>query len=300
LRGAECELQGNTVIALLLGGLANGAVYGLVAIGIVLVFRSTGIVSFAQGEFLMVGAYAYLVATRIHASGIGEFFIVVAVGVAFGLVFFVVTRYLLPRAEELIVVIATLALSIIMINLVRLQFTDLAFRTPGWLFGDSNIDTPFGVVSANSVLMLFAGLSAMVGLYSWFQFTDIGLAARAVAYDRALASLSGVPVAQILMLSWAAGGAFAAFGGLLLGPATGVYPLMGRDILFKGFTAAALGGFQSPVGAVLGGLLLGFFEVVFTAYLGSSYRDVVSFGLLLTVLLVRPTGLLGRAALRKV
>jgi branched-chain amino acid transport system permease protein len=288
------------MIALILGGLANGAVYGLVAIGIVLVFRSTGIVSFAQGEFLMVGAYAYLVATRIHATAIGELVIVVVVGMALGLVFFIVTRYLLPRADELVVVIATLALSIIMINLVQLTFTTLAFRTPGWLFGDTNLSTPFGIVSANSVLMLVAGLAAMAGLYSWFQFTDIGLAARAVAYDRTLAAVAGVPVARILMLSWAAGGAFAALGGLLLGPAIGVYPLMGRDVLFKGFTAAALGGFHSPVGAVLGGLLLGLFEVVFTAYLGSSYRDVASFALLLAVLLVRPTGLLGRAAIRRV
>jgi branched-chain amino acid transport system permease protein len=284
---------------LVVGGLANGAIYGLIAVGIVLVFRSTGIVSFAQGEVLMVGAYAYLVATRVHINGFSEFLVVLLVGALLGLVFFIVTHVLMPKADELNVVIATLGLSVIMINLVRFYFPEPAYKPPVWLVADQSIETSAGLIQASSLLALGVGLAAMVALYCWFKFTQIGLAMRAVATDRTLAAQAGIPVVSMLILSWALGSAFATVGGLLLGPPLGVYPLMGRDLLFKAFIAATLGGFDSPVGAVVGGLLLGVAEVAITASVGGEARDIVIFVALFIVLIVKPSGLFGSRTLRR-
>lgn len=287
--------------ALTIGGLATGAIYGLMAVGVVLIYRTTARVNFAHGEVLMLGGYGYWLANKHELGPLPAFGAVLLIGLALGVVFFVLTHYLLPSADELTVVIATLGVSVIILNLIRLEYTDSAFRVPGWLTGDRVVGVGSGqVVPANAIMILGVGIASTIALHIWFQRSRTGQAVRAVAESREDAALSGISVRKMLLLSWCGGCAFAALGGLLLGPAVSVYPTMGADILFKGFVAAALGGFESIIGAMLGGLLLGLIEAHSTDIIGSDLKDVVSFGILLLVLLVRPSGLFGRTALRRV
>lgn len=289
------------MIAISVGGLAIGAIYGLMAVGVVLIFRTTSRVNFAHGEVLTLGGYVYWIATKDGDPAILQVILVVALGVALGAGFFVITHYLLGRSDELTVVIGTLGVSIVMLNAVRLHFTDSGHRVPGWLTGYSTVPIGSGqVVPSNTFMILGVGVASTLALHVWFQRTRMGQSVRAVAESREDAALSGIPVRRMLLLSWAGGCAFATLSGLLLAPAVDVYPQMGGDILFKGFVAAALGGFESIVGAMLGGLLLGLVEVHSNHQIGAEYKDLISFGILLAVLLIRPSGLLGRAQLRRV
>lgn len=286
------------MLALLVGGMANGAIYGLVAVGAVLVFRATGIVNFAQGELLMAGAYTYLLVLSVLAAP-AQIVPVVGVGLLLGLVLFAVTHILLRRASELEVVIGTLATSIIWLNLARLVFSDIPRGVPGWLTGEATIGLSGGAITVNAVVTLVVGLVMTAAIYCWFRFTDSGRAVRAVAENPDYAALSGIPVRRMLALSWAIGGLLAAGAGLLLAPSVGVYPTVGGDVLFKGFVAASLGGFESEIGAMLGGIILGVIEVIGVVVIGGDMKDVIAFGLLLAVLLLRPTGLLGAAQARR-
>jgi branched-chain amino acid transport system permease protein len=289
------------MIAITIGGLAIGAIYGLMAVGVVLIFRTTARVNFAHGEVLMLGGYAYWLATKHSDPAVLQIVLVLALGILLGAGFFVVTHYLLGRSDELTVVIGTLGVSVVMLNAVRLHFTDSGHRVPGWLTGYSTVPIGSGeVVPSNTFMILGVGIVSTLALHLWFQRTRMGQSVRAVAESREDAALSGIPVRRMLLLSWAGGCAFATLSGLLLSPSTDVYPQMGGDILFKGFVAAALGGFESIVGAMVGGLLLGLIEVHSNHLIGSEYKDLISFAILLAVLLVRPSGLLGRAQLRRV
>jgi branched-chain amino acid transport system permease protein len=282
------------------GGLANGAIYGLLAIGVVLVIRATGVVNFAQGEFVTLGAFAYLISISIHVNPLLQLVFVLVAGVLSGLVFFVTTEYLLKGADHLRILIATLALSIIIINVLRLTFTDVPQPTPPWLFGERGISVGGNVVSSNTFVILASGLIATAGLYAWFQFTNVGRAVRAVAENRQYAALSGINVRWMLAISWIAGAVFTGLAGLLLGPVISVFPTMGQTVLFKGFVAANLGGFDSIPGAMLGGLTLGVAESLLTAQVGGGdLKDALSFAILLLVLLIRPSGLFGGRALRR-
>jgi len=250
---------------------------------------------------LTFGGYAYWLATKNGTSQALELALVLALGIVIGVGFFVITHYLLGRSDELTVVIGTLGVSVVMLNAVQLHYTDLGHRVPGWLTGYSTVPIGGGeVVPSNTFVILGVGIVSTLALHAWFQLTRRGQAVRAVAESREDAALSGIPVRRVLLFSWVAGCAFATLSGLLLAPAVDVYPSMGGDILFKGFVAAALGGFESIIGAMVGGLLLGLIEVHSNQLFGAEMKDLISFLILLAVLLVRPQGLFGRTQLRRV
>lgn len=285
---------------ILIAGLATGAIYGLMAVGVVMIFRATARVSFAQGEVLMIGAYAFWIARRDDLGPVLQIVLVIVAGLALGVLFYVLTQHLMPSADELGVVVGTLAVSIILITVVRLEFTDTPKHSGGWLTDERLISVGEGAVPANSLVILAVGLVSTIVLHLWFQRARTGQAVRAVAESPRDASLAGIPVRRMLLLSWGIGCAFATVSGLLLAPATNVYPAMGADILFKGFVAAAMGGFGSIIGAMVGGLLLGVIEIETTTVLSSDMKDFVAFAVLLAVLLIRPQGIFGRPVLRRV
>jgi branched-chain amino acid transport system permease protein len=289
------------LLTILVAGLATGAAYGLVAVGIVLIFRATDIVNFAQGEFLMVGAYVYLISSGQELGSVWELFTVVAGGLLLGVVFFAVVHGLLRRAREhLHIIIGTLALSIILVNSARLQFTSQAKRVPGWVVGDDVMGIGSRAVPVISLVIVVCAIAVTVALYWWMHHTESGLATRAVAYNQEFAALSGISVLKTLALNWAVAGALVAVSGMLLSPTLSVYPTMGEDVLFKAFVAAIAGGFSSITGAMLGGLVLGVLELATTAYIGADIKVLVSFTALLLLLLVKPSGLFGTLAVERV
>ncbi len=287
------------IIPLLVGGIGTGAVYGLVAVGIVLIMRTTGVVNFAQGEFMTVAGYVYVEAVHRYASTVVLLVAAVAAGAVLGVAFFVVTRYMLRKADELMVVMSTLALSIIIQNFLALHYTDIAYAAPVWLVGDQVLHFMGGTVAVNLMVALVVLLFSTAILAAWLRRTFMGRAVRAVAENPEFAALTGIPVPRTLAISWALAGGFTALGGIFMAPVAGVTPSMGANVLFTGFVAATLGGFGSELGAMLGGLSLGIIEVLATAIAGGAWSDIASFAVLLAVLLLRPTGLFGGPVLRR-
>ena len=285
---------------LLIGGLAIGAVYALLAIGIVLVFRATGVVNFAQGEVMMVAAYAYVLAAERTGSALLQIAAAIGAGIAAALVCYAVAHLLLPRASRLAQVIGTIGVLILLQAGARFLFTDDPVPADPWLFGDQNLVLGGATVAVNSLLILGITVLATGALVYWQNATVYGRAVRAVAEDPWRAALSGIHVSSTLATSWAVGGALAGVAGVLVSPVTGVFPTMGDSVVFPAFISAVLGGFSSIEGALVGGLLLGLIQTYAVVLFGGSFKEVVMFGLLLAVLLWRPTGLFAPRGTRQV
>lgn len=289
------------MIELLLGGLAVGAVFALVAIGIVLSYRAAGVVNFAHGELMMVSAYAYvLVHDATRGSPGWELVAALGAGAAGGMLCYVLTGLVLRRSAEITLVIGTLGLLILLQSSARHLFTDTPLHADAWLFADRDFSLLGASVPANSVLVVAVTVIAAGLLMYWQRVTVFGQAVLAAAEDPWRAALTGIHVQSTLAISWLVSGVFAGLAGMLLGPVVGVFPTMGADIIFPAFIAAILGGFGSIPGALVGGLLLGVLQTLTVVYLGGAWKEVVMFAFLFAVLIWRPTGLVRLATVRRV
>jgi branched-chain amino acid transport system permease protein len=284
----------------LVGGLALGSIYALIAIGVALVYRTTGIVNFAQGELVAIGAYAYVFASSLSASPAVTLLAAVLGGVAAGAVFFAVIHVLLRGHEELRLVVGTIALLTLVQGGARLLATDRPYRAETWLFRDETIHLGGATLPVNSLVVIAVLAVAAAGLFLFFSRTTVGKAMAAVAEDPLRAALAGIPVRTMLLLSWAGAGALAAIAGVLISPVTGVFPAMGAQVFLAAIVGAVLGGLDSIFGALLGGLVVGLVQTYAVIAVGGAFRDLVVFGLLLLVLIVRPAGLFGSRTLRRV
>lgn len=284
----------------LIGALALGSVYSLIAIGVVLVYRTTGLINFAQGELVAIGAYAYIFACSWSGSPIITLGVAIIAGAAAGGIFFVVVHMLLRGREELRLVVGTIALLTLVQGGARLLATDRPYRAPTWLFPDRTITFAGAVLPLNSLVIITVLGVAVIALFLWFSTTIAGKAMSAVAEDPLRSALAGIPVRTMLLLSWTGAGALAAIAGVLISPITGVFPVMGAQLFLAAVVAAVIGGLDSVFGALIGGLIVGLIQTYAVIWVGGDLRDVVVFGLLLAFLLVRPSGLFGSGRLRRV
>lgn len=284
----------------LVGGLALGGIYALVAVGVALVYRTTGIVNFAQGELVAIGAYAYVLASVWTASPLLTMVAAIAAGMVAGAFFFVVVHIVLRGREELRLVVGTIALLTLLQGGARLIATDRPYRAVTWLIPDVTVHFAGAVLPANSLVILAALLLTALALFGWFSFTIVGKAMAAVAEDPVRSALAGIPVRSMLLLSWVAAGGMAAMAGVLISPVTGAFPQMGAQVFLAAVVGAVVGGLDSIVGALLGGLLVGVVQTYAVILVGGAYRDVIIFALLLVFLLLKPSGLFGSRSLRRV
>lgn len=286
---------------LTIGGLSSGALYGLLAISIALVYRTTRLINFAQGELITIGAYAFLEATESKLSTPVQLLLVVGVGVVVGLVLFVITNYVLRGAknDELTIVIGTLGVSILIVNALGIKYSTFPYPVTSWLVGSSLVHLGGTAVETDSIVLIVFGVALACALALAFRFTNLGRAVRAVAENRGFAALSGIAVAPMLALSWVLAAVMTGVAGMLVAPLQGVYPTLGGNLLFLGFVAATIGGFDSILGAILGGLLLGLIETFCTVLVGGLWNNVIAFGILIMILLWRPQGLFSRGSLRR-
>lgn len=284
----------------LIGGLALGSIYALIAVGVALIYRTTGVINFAQGELVAIGAYAYVLASVWTASPLLTMLAAMLGGVVAGAVFFFVVHVLLRGREELRLVVSTIAMLTLIQGGARLLATDRPYRAETWLFPDATIAVAGAVLPVNSLVIITVLLLAAAGLFVFFACTTVGKAMAAVAEDPVRSALSGIPVRTMLLLSWVAAGALAAVAGVLISPVTGVFPVMGAQVFLAAVVGAVVGGLDSILGALIGGLLVGVVQTYAVIAVGGAYRDVVVFTLLMVFLLVRPSGLLGSRTLRHV
>jgi len=283
------------------GGLATGSLYALVALGIVLLYRTSRVLNFAHGDLATFGtfiAFALLTARRwpFAAAALGSLAATAVVGAA---VFSLILR---PAKESTLLgkIVITLGLALVLQG------------TTATLWGTDTKTLPFPlsdvtvyrlgqvVVSQISLGSAAAGLALMGALYVLVQHTRVGLAMRAVSQDTVAAQALGIPVRQILALTWGLASALGAAAGILLAPATLLDPYMMLDPFLKGFAAAVLGGIDSLPGAAAGGLLLGVVEALFGAYVSVKFKTTLAFLIIIAVLTVRPEGLFGREYRRRV
>jgi branched-chain amino acid transport system permease protein len=287
-----------TAFQLFIAGLSTGSIYALVALGLVLVFKATGILNFAHGEFVTLGAYFGLFAAVLFGLSYPLALLLAVLGSAIaGLAMERAVVRPLVNAPPFTIVIATLAIGLSVKNILRLSWQQNLAIIPGTV----NTQIFIGPLSVNPQYLIVIAISftLLIALALFFKLTPLGIAMRAVAEDRRAARLAGINVERVLMLTFTTSAATAAVAGLLLAPLTGVHVEMGW-IIVKALVAAVLGGFTSLPGAVLGGLLLGLMEAFSGVLLDGVTRDLGVFGLLILALLLRPQGLFGRSEARRV
>jgi branched-chain amino acid transport system permease protein len=279
-------------IQLFINGLAIGGVYALAALGFVIVYSATGVVNFAAGQFVMFGTFAGVAMfIDLQLAWPLAYTAALAAMAAFGALFFLL--YLpLRRHSTVTIIIGTVAIGIVMQNAALLGFGSWPFRLPSP--ADDLVLTLGGTVVPTHALLVVAVTIAMVALL-WLLFyrTSVGIGMRAVAQDLQAARLIGLKVNRLLALSWILAAVLAGVAGLMLGPMWFADTSMGDPIALKAFAATIIGGFGSLPGAIVGGLLVGVTEVLGASYISSAYKDLISFGVMIAFLLVRPQGVFG-------
>ncbi|WP_121256768.1 branched-chain amino acid ABC transporter permease [Nocardioides ferulae] len=285
----------------LLGGLTLGMVYAAFALALVMIWRSTRIVNFAQAPMAMVTTFIALsVIDAGHSYWLGF-----AAALLSGLVLGAVVERVLVRpvegGPEINAVILTLGLFIVLHALASVIFGNRfrSFPAPFGVRGIEVGDTTIALTTSG-VFTILAVLAVMGLLVLLFRFTDIGLRMRAAAHEPEVARLLGVRVGRMLTLGWALASLVGSLAGLLIASGSLVHPSYMDSVVVYGFVAAVLGGLDSPLGAVLGGLLLGLSLSLVSGYVGSQLVALAALGILVVVLLLRPGGLFAPAAARRV
>jgi branched-chain amino acid transport system permease protein len=298
----------------LFNGLSLGAIYALIAIGYTMVYGIIGMINIAHGEIYMIGAYVGLVTlSAVGTQGgvpiwlvIGLMLVVAAIitGV-YGFVVEQVAYKPVRNSPRLVALISAIGMSIFLQNWVALGqgARDMAVPSllPGALqFGGA--DGSFEIfIPYTRIMIIVVAVVLMVLLTLYIRHSRMGRASRACAQDMHMANLLGINTHRVISFTFILGAVLAAVGGVLIALAVGkLNPFIGCLAGIKAFTAAVLGGIGSIPGAMLGGVLLGVAETLAAAYISSEYKDIVAFTLLVLILLVRPTGLLGKPEVEKV
>jgi len=289
-------------------GLASGGIYGLLALALVIIHRSTGVINFAQGEMATLSTYIAWTLTVNHGWSYWPAFVAtLAISFAGGVATHRVVIRPVERGNLLRIVIVTIGLLIAVNGFVVWQWTGepQQLRSP---FGSGVVDVGGVAIAAQDIGTIVVAFVIVLLLWGLFQYTKLGLALRASAVNPEEARLVGVRVTWMLALGWGLAATLGAVAGMMTAPSVGLDPQMMQAVLIYAFAAAVLGGIDSPVGAVVGGLILGVLLNVLN-YLSQygafdwfteELRLPTALLIILAVLLVRPTGLFGRPEVKRV
>jgi branched-chain amino acid transport system permease protein len=279
-------------------GLAAGAIYASVALALVMIYRSTDLVNFAQGEMAMFSTYIAWTLVNAGLPFWAAFAITLVASFIGGMVIERVVIRPVENAPVLAAVIVTIGLLLI--------FNSLA----GWLYSYTVQDFPspfpdrpllHSLLTTRDLGVIAVTLIMLVLLFLFFRFTSTGLAMRAAAQNPASARLCGIPVGRMLAIGWGLAAAIGATAGIMVAPVLFLDPNMMGGVLLYAFAGALLGGITSPVGAVVGGLIVGVTENLVGTYLiASQLKLTVALALIILVLVFKPNGLFGTAIVRRV
>jgi branched-chain amino acid transport system permease protein len=287
--------SGSLALQYLLSGITKGGIYAIVAIGFNLIYSATGVLNFAQGEFVMLGG---MVAVTLAQLGLplivavaGAVVVVGATGCGLELVFFRKLR----RHSVLHLIIITIGLAIV-IQEIALHIWDEKVRSLPYFSGNEVSSIKFlGAAISPQVLWVLGTIAvSVILLHIFLRYTLRGRAMRACASNPEAAMLAGINIPNMRTLAFGLSAALGALAGCVISPITMTHYEMGAPLAIKGFAAAILGGLGNPMAAVAGGLAVGVLEAFAVRWLPSAYNDVAAFAVLLAVLFVRPHGLFGR------
>lgn len=281
------------IIRLIIGALMIGSVYGVVGIGYGLIYKASGLMSLSQGDMLMFGAflgitfYKYLQLPFIIA-------LLLTMIILFLLGMFIervmVTKLMEKGAQTVYIILCTISISMILQNFSMLAWGSNVLQFPA-IFQSSSIKI-LGVHAApESLLVLGVGIIIMAALQLFLTKTKFGISMRAAAQDETAASTLGINVPLTKGTAWGIASMLAGAIGVVVGPVFGVYMSMGAMIGQKAFAGAVVGGYGNMYGAIIGGVFFGFLETFVSAYLTSSYKDFITFGILIVVMIFMPKGI---------
>lgn len=283
----------------LLAGLSTGGIYASVALALVMIYQATHHINFAQGEMAMFSTF---IAWMLIQAGFPYW-------VAFGLT--VGISFVMGAALEVTVIRPMRNAPVLSVVVVFIGMMVIFHSLAGWLFGYTikQFPSPFSpdawyggpLMSPHEVGAIFVTLVVVALLFSFFRFTSVGLAMRAAAQNPESSRLVGINVNRMLMLGWGLAGAIGAVGGMMVAPVVFLDPHMMMGVLLYAFAGALIGGIDNPVGAVIGGFLVGILEnLVGTYVVGTELKLSVALILIIGVLIVRPAGLFGKVIVTRV
>lgn len=286
---------------IIISGIAVGSAYALIALAMVIIYKTSEVLNFAQGDMAMLSTYVTFM--MLHTYGL-PFWVSFPLTLLFAFVLGVCCEFLfLRRAKNptvLGLIIMTLSLEMIIFGLVS------------WRWGADQRELPFPItsyetysfgelfVSKLEVLTFATALVLMFMLFLFFKYTKTGIAMKATQLNREAARLMGIRTNRILMGTWGLSSVVGAVAALLIAPGSTLDPYMMWDPLLKGFSSAVLGGMTSLPGAAVGGYIVGVVENLFGTYVSIEFKSVVAFALIVVILCIRPSGLLARHYVKKV
>lgn len=276
----------------LFSGMTVGATYALAALGFSLIYNASGVINFAQGEFIMLGG---MVAAVLTASGVSLPLAIVAAVLVVTLVGLLVEKLAIEPARDAditSIIIITIGVSMVVRGLVEVTLGKGSHALPHFS-GEAPIAIAGATLLPQSLWVMAVTAAVVAALAFFFGRTRIGKGILATAHNRLAAQLVGVDVKKVLLASFGLAAALGAVGGILVAPIATTSYDAGLMLGLKGFVAATFGGLGSGVGAIAGGVLLGLIETMTAGYVSSAYKDAVPFVLVLVVLVVRPRGLFG-------
>jgi len=288
-------------LQLLLSGIAFGSLYALIALAMVIIYKTSEVPNFGQGEMAMLSTFVafMLLDTYGHSffvSFLGALVFAALLGVFLEFVF-------LRRAKDP---------NILSLILITLGFEMILYGVASWKWGADQKDLSFpvsdfdlvnigpAVISYLNLATLLVALVLMVLLFLFFRYTKVGIAMKATQQNPMAARINGIRVNRILSVTWAMSSTIGAMAGMLLAPVATLDPNLMLEPLLKGFASAVLGGMTTLVGAALGGYMLGIIENLFGGYVSLEFKSIVAFGIIVLVLCFRPSGLFAKHYVRKV
>ncbi len=289
------------VLQLIVSGLANGCVYGLIAMGFVLIYKATEAVNFAQGDFMMLGAFICLGLTNSEFMGL-PFWISVPVAIlimgAFGYALDLVVLRRMSGQSQIAVIILTIALGFVLRFFAGLTWGHEPVSLQSPIAGR---DIRFGglVLGLDEIAVIAVTVLLTLVLYVYFNRTKLGVAMQASSQNQLAAYYMGIPVKRVQSLIWALAGMVAAVAGILFASKGAIDPSVGL-LGIKAFAAAVIGGFGSLPGALLGGVIVGLIEPFASRYIAAGYSQIMPYLLLFLILVFRPHGILAQVHRKKV
>lgn len=296
-------------LELFLSGLTRGSIYALIALGYTMVYGIIQLINFAHGEIYMIGAFVALIVSGVMTiygfSGVSILILAALIAViysaAYGYTLEKIAYRPLRNAPRLSALISAIGMSLFLQNYVLLSQTADFLPFPELVPEFAFMEPIAHIMGSAELVILITSAITMIGLTLLIKYTRIGKAMRATQQDMVMARLTGINVDRVISVTFIIGSVLAAIAGVLVGSYIGqINYFIGFMAGVKAFTAAVLGGIGNIPGAALGGLVLGLAEAMAAGYISSAYEDVFAFGVLVLILILRPSGLLGKAVKQKV
>ncbi len=288
----------NEFLGFLLSGVTVGFVYALVGIGFTVIYNSSGIINFSQGEFVMAGGMSTVFLLKAGLPLGVSFILAIMITSMIGIVLYKLISFS-KESSQISLIILTLGFAIFLRGLAEVVFDKELHTMPSFV-GDGSFDMFGTTLTYQSILIMIVSIVIVTFLYFFFKKTKTGQAMMAASINVDAARLMGINIKKILMINFALSATIAAIGGILLTPITSTNYEVGIMLGLKGFAAAIIGGLNNPFGAVVGGLVLGILESLIAGYISSEYKDAVAFVVMLGILFFMPGGIFGNTKAQRV